>query len=74
MILPTPKQVLALYHVECFTTVYGRPPSYSELGRLLGVQRMVAYRRMHYAAKKGLHVDRALTDEGRAAVAPLLGG
>lgn len=74
MIDPTPKQVLALYHVECFTAVYGRLPSWTELGALLGVDRMVAWRRMHYAEKKGLHRGRVLTDAGRAAVAPLLGG
>lgn len=74
MIAPTHKQVHALYHVECFTAVYGRPPSYRELGRLLGVSHVTAYTRMHYAAKKGLHVNLQLTDAGRTAVSPLLGG
>ena len=34
---PTPRQVQALYHVECFTAVYGREPSYRELAALLGL-------------------------------------
>jgi hypothetical protein len=33
-----------------------------------------AWRRAHYAAKKGLHVNLELTEAGRAAVVPLLGG
>lgn len=68
MIDPTPKQVRALYEVECFTAVYGRPPTYRELGRLLGVSHVTAYTRLHYAAKKGLVVNLVLTDAGRAAV------
>jgi DNA-binding transcriptional MocR family regulator len=66
---PTAKQVQALYHVECFTAVYGRPPSDRELAALLGVCLSTAQKRMHYAAKKGLVRGRELTDEGRAAVA-----
>lgn len=71
---PTPKQVRLLYEVECFTAVHGRPPTPSELGRMLGVTRQAAHQRAHYAAKKGLHVNLQLTDAGRAAVNLLLGG
>jgi DNA-binding MarR family transcriptional regulator len=66
---PTPKQVQALYHVECFTGVYGRAPTFRELARLLGVRIQAAADRLHYAEKKGLVRGRVLTDEGRAAVA-----
>lgn len=74
MIAPTPKQVRALYEVECFTGVHGRAPTYRELARMLGVDHKVAWRHMWYAAKKGLVVDMTLTAAGRTAVAPLLGG
>lgn len=76
---PTQKQIAALYHVECFTGVHGRPPSFRELARLLGVQVWAAQSRVLYATKKGLLVHDAvngltLTDTGRACVQPLLGG
>jgi hypothetical protein len=71
---PTPRQVRALYHTQCFTEVHGRPPSYRELGRLIGLDPKNTWRHMHYAQKKGLHVDRVLTDAGRAAVVLLTGG
>jgi DNA-binding MarR family transcriptional regulator len=66
---PTPKQVQALYHLECFTGVYGRPPYDRELAALLGVRLSAAQRRLFYAEKKGLVRGRELTDAGRAAVA-----
>ncbi len=66
---PTPKQVQALYHVECFTAVHGRAPYDRELAALLGVCLSSAQKRLHYAEKKGLVQGRTLTDEGRAAVA-----
>lgn len=67
---PTPKQVQALYHVECFTAVHGREPSYRELAALLGLTHpRTAWRVVHYAEKKGLILGRTLTDAGRAAVA-----
>lgn len=66
---PTTKQVQALYHVECFTGVYGRPPTFGELAALLGITRQAAHKALHYAEKKGLVQGRTLTDEGRAAVA-----
>jgi DNA-binding MarR family transcriptional regulator len=66
---PTPKQVQALYHLECFTGVYGRVPTFRELAALLGVRLSAAQRRLFYAEKKGLVQGRTLTDAGRAAVA-----
>lgn len=63
-----------LYEVECFTAVYGRPPTYRELAAILRVRVATAGKHAHYAAKKGLHVDLRLTDAGREAVRPLLGG
>ena len=66
---PTPKQVQALYHLECFTGVHGRVPSLRELAALLGVRMGTAQRRLHWAEKKGLVRGRELTDAGRAAVA-----
>ncbi len=74
MIAPTPRQVRVLYEVHCFTSVNGRVPTYREIARLIGTDPKNAWRRLHYAQKKGLHVDRVLTDAGRAAVVPLLGG
>ena len=74
MIDPTPRQVRVLYEVQCFTSVHGRVPTYREIARLIGTDPKNAWRRLHYAAKKGLVVDRVLTDAGRAAVVPLLGG
>lgn len=75
MTKPTSKQITALYHVECFTAVYGRAPSFRELARLIGVPNPgTVYRRMMYAEKKGLVRGLTLTALGRAAVAPLLGG
>lgn len=71
---PTPKQVRLLYEVACFSETHGRPPTPSELGRMLGVTRQAAHQRAHYAGKKGLHVNLVLTESGRAAVNPLLGG
>lgn len=63
-----------LYEVECFTATHGRPPTYRELARMIGGDVGNAWRRAHYAAKKGLHVNLELTESGRAAVVPLLGG
>lgn len=71
---PTPKQVRLLYEVECFTAVHGRPPTYRELATMLRVRVSTAGKHAHYAAKKGLHVNLALTEAGLAAVRPLLGG
>lgn len=71
---PTPRQVQALYHVQAFTEVHGRAPSYRELAGMLGAEVKNTWRVMHYAQKKGLVRGLALTDAGLSAVVPLLGG
>lgn len=54
MIEPTPEQRRCCYEIECFTGVYGRPPSQRELARILGCSQQMVCKRLHYMAKKGL--------------------
>lgn len=71
---PTAKQIQLLVHVDSFTATYGRPPTYRQLARVLGVELKTAAKRAHYAAKKDLLANLTLTDAGRALVDAARGG
>jgi hypothetical protein len=57
-----------LHHLDAFTGVHGRPPSWAELGALIGGGKEIARRRVHWMQKKGLLEGRALTTLGRVTI------